>query len=105
MRVASPLNKLLQKTVAYTWGSDQQQAVEDLKRKSLLVHSPILAYPNAEGTFILDTDASDTSIGAVLSHEQTGDERVVSYASSQLDPAYRRYCVTSWELLAVVRFT
>ena len=34
-----------------------------------LTNSPILAYPQREGTFVLDTDASDTCLGAVLSTE------------------------------------
>ena len=34
--------------------------------------------------FILDTDASDHSIGAVLSQVQDGAERVISYGSYHL---------------------
>ncbi len=41
----------------------------------------------------------------MLSQEQEGIERVIAYASSQLEPAHQRYCVTRRELLAAVRFT
>ena len=102
-RVAEPLNRLLAKKAKFEWGAPQQEAFEELKQ--CLTDSPTLAYPQAEGTFILDTDASDVSIGAVLSQEQEGKERVVAYASSQLEPAHQRYCVTRRELLAVVQFT
>jgi len=45
------------------------------------VSSPILAMPNDGDPFILDTDACDVSIGAVLSQVQDGEERVIAYAS------------------------
>lgn len=57
------------------------------------------------GKYILDTDASTHSIGAVLSQLQWGEERVISYASSHLTPAQQRYCVTRRELLAIVKYT
>lgn len=101
--IAGPLNRLLAKGTEFTWGPEQQQAFEELKNR--LLNTPVLAYPERDGIFILDTDASDSSIGAVLSQEQSGEERVVSYASSQLEPAQQRYCVTRRELLAVVRYT
>ena len=48
--------------------SEQQTAFYELKRH--LVQDPVLTYPCEEGTFILDTDASDHGVGAVLSKEQ-----------------------------------
>jgi hypothetical protein len=42
-------------------------AFEELKNR--LVSSPILAHPNFSKKFILDTDASNEAIGAVLSQE------------------------------------
>ena len=66
---------------------------------------PILAYPNATDIFILDTDASGTAMGAVLSQLQDGDEKVISYESYVLTPEQHKYCITRRELLAVVRFT
>ena len=52
-------------------------------------------------TWILDTDASDVAVGAVLSQIQNGIERPIAYYSRTLQPAERNYCVTRRELLAI----
>ena len=54
--------------------------------------------------FILDTDASNNGIGAVLSQVQDGSEKVIAYASKKLDQYQMRYNVTRRELLAVIIF-
>lgn len=54
---------------------------------------------------ILDTDASDVGIGAVLSQVQQGSERVLAYGSRKLSKTEQNYCTTRRELLAVVEFT
>jgi len=75
------------------------------KLKSALVSSPILAMPNDSDPFVLDTDACDVSIGAVLSQVQKGEERVTVYASRSLSKQEKNYCVTRKELLAVVYYS
>ena len=61
--------------------------------------------PNWSQPFIIDTDSSDTGIGAVLSQVDTqGVEHAVAYASCILTKAARNYCITRRELLAVVTF-
>ena len=68
--------------------------------------SPVLAYPDYSKPFILDTDASDTGIGAVISQTDDQDrEHVIAYGSRLMSKPERQYCVTRRELLAVVVFT
>lgn len=73
--------------------------------KSHLVSAPILGYPDVNGgTFILDTDASNDTIRAVLSQIQNGQERVIAYGSRTLSTAEKNYCVTHKQMLALVFF-
>ena len=100
--VASPLTNLTRKDVEFEWTSACERAFRRLK--SSLLSAPILAYPRMEGQYILDTDASNTGIGAVLSQMQQGEERVIAYGSKTLSRSQRNYCTTYKELLAVVKF-
>jgi len=101
--IASPLHALTAKNKQFAWTSDCEQAFTRLKYA--LISSPILAMPNDADPFLLDTDACDVSIGAVLSQVQNGVERVIAYASRSLSKPERNYCVTRKELLAIVCYT
>ena len=98
--IAAPLHELTQKNAYFSWGPAHDKAFQTLKAR--LVTAPILGMPRDDGTFLLDTDASDRGIGAVLSQEQDGQEIVIAYASRTLSRPERNYDVTRRELLAVV---
>lgn len=100
--IASPLHQLTQKNTKFIWTEECEIALQKLKKS--LTTAPILAYPDFNKDFILDTDASDKGIGAVLSQVHEGKERVISYASRTLSKAEQRYSVTRRELLAVVTY-
>lgn len=99
--IAKPLTRLTEKDQKFVWDESCMNAFEQLKEA--LVSAPILAYPLAEGKFILDTDASNFGIGGVLSQIQQGQEKVIGYFSKTLSKPERNYCVTRKELLAVVK--
>ena len=99
---AKPLHCLTEKGRKFLWTKEAQIAFETLRNR--LITAPILALPDITKRFILDTDASNNAIGAVLSQEIDGRERVIAYASRTLTKAERKYCVTRKELLAVVNF-
>ena len=60
--------------------------------------------PTVGDLFTLDTDASDRSIGAVLSQCQGSAERVIAYASKKLSRTEQNYSVTRGELLAIIHY-
>ena len=84
------------------WQPLHETAFENLKKK--LSSAPVLAFPNNKDMFVLDTDASHDGMGAVLSQIQSGEERVIAYASKKLTKCQQNYCVTRKELLAVYTF-
>ena len=98
--LAAPLHALTRKNARFSWGFEQEEAFNQLKER--LISAPILGMPRDEGTYYLDTDASDIGLGAVLSQIQDGDEVVSAYASRILSRAEQNYDVTRRELLAVV---
>jgi hypothetical protein len=65
----------------------------------------VLALPTADDPYILDTDASDTAIGAELLQVQNSDEEVIAFSSFTLTPEHRNYRTIRKELLNIVRFT
>ena len=67
-----------------------------------LANAPVVCSPRDGGGYILDTDASDYALGAVLQQRQDGKVVVIAYASHGLDAAERSYCTTRKELLAII---
>ncbi|CAG2223001.1 unnamed protein product [Mytilus edulis] len=97
---AKPLYEVTEKNQKFVWTEQCQQSFEELE--TTLISAPILAYPTREVLFILDTDASNDGMGAVLSQLQDGVEKVICYFSKTFSRSERKYCVTRRELLALV---
>ncbi|BHF62235.1 hypothetical protein SprV_0200521600 [Sparganum proliferum] len=104
--IAAPLHRLTEKSRPFLWTKECEAAFDQLKRA--LTSPPILSLPDVSpsaGEFILDTDASDRAIGAVLSQlTADGDEKAIAFASRQLSKQERRYSTTRREMLALVYF-
>lgn len=100
--IAKCLYTLTEKGTGFKWTSDCQSAFDTLKCR--LNKAPTLVHPDFNHSFISDTDASNVSIGTVLSQIIDGTENNLAYASWTLTKCEHRYCATRKELLAVVHF-
>jgi len=90
--IAQPLHNLTKKGAIFEWTPACEAAFQELKRA--LTSAPILVAPCDEGVYVLDTDASDSAVRAVLQQEQQGKLHVIGYASKALTPTETRYCIT-----------
>ena len=65
------------------WTEECQEAFISLKHS--LTSAPVLGFADYTQDFIVETDASLTGLGAVLSQIQDGQTRVIAYASRTLN--------------------
>ena len=99
--IAEPISKLLKKNAKFIW--DDKCSKNFRKIIYLLTHPPILTFPDFSRQFILQTDASNVGLGAVLAQiDEKGDEKAIGYASRMLKGAERNYHTTELECLAIV---
>ena len=99
--ICKPLHVLTQKDQRFLWNDQCHQAFEKLK--VALTTAAILGFPqDSQSMFTVDADASNDALGSILTQEQDGKEKVISYYSKCFNKAKRRYCTTRKELLAVV---
>ncbi len=57
----------------------------------------MLAYQDPDEPYIMDTDASNRAISAVLSQVQDGEEKVIMYGSKVFSGSQPRWCMTRRE--------
>ncbi|KAI2666705.1 Retrovirus-related Pol polyprotein from transposon 17.6 [Labeo rohita] len=97
--LASPLTDLTRKgqPEKIVWNTTLENALQDIK--NALTTEPVLRAPDFTCPFLLQTDASNTGLGAVLSRD--GEEHPVIYISRKLTPAETRYAAVEREALAI----
>ena len=78
--IARALTNLLKKNVPFIWTQQEQESFNTLKDAHIT--APVLALPDFEQEFVVETDASDKGIGAVLM--QKGHP--VAFLSKSLGP-------------------
>lgn len=78
--LAKPLTDLLKKGVQFVWKESAEQAFQLFKQS--LISAPVLALPDFSKPFVIETNASDTGIGAVLQQEG----HPIAFVSKALGP-------------------
>lgn len=100
--VASPLTKLTSVKLTFSWSPEADRAFEHLKH--LFCSAPVLCHPDPSAQFVVEVDASESGVGAVLSQRSSSDQKFhpCAFFSRQLTAAEKNYDVGNRELLAVV---
>jgi hypothetical protein len=94
--ICQPWTNLLKKNSLFIWTSDHETAFHTLKQA--LVATPVLALPNFTRPFVIETDASDSGIGAVLMQ----DGHPLAFLSKALGPKYRGLSTYEKEYMAIL---
>ena len=100
-KLVIPLTSLLKKDVVFNWSQSAQSSFENLKVK--FSSSPLLHVYDPSLPCVVEGDASDYAIGAVLN--QVGEDKVlrpIAFFSRKLVPAEVNYDVHDKELLVIV---
>jgi hypothetical protein len=94
--LSKPLSDLLKKNVQFQWTAEANTAFEQLKAQ--LIQALVLAVPDFSQQFVIETDASDLGIGAVLMQ----NHHPVAYLSKALGPRNQALSVYEKECLAIL---
>ena len=100
--IAAPLSDLTKKAAPtqVPWTANCEHAFQQLKQ--LLCATPVLQSPDFCKPFVLQTDASDRGVGAVLSQcDAAGQDYPVAYFSRKFLPREERYSTVEKECLAI----
>jgi hypothetical protein len=89
------------KAKRFEWTDAHQAAFDDLKR--CLREAPVLALPDPDRQYVVNTDASDFATGAVLQQDFGTGFRPIAYQSHKMSPAETRYPTHDKEMLAIVQ--
>ncbi|GJP57976.1 hypothetical protein CLOP_g19892 [Closterium sp. NIES-67] len=84
-KLAAPLMNLLKKNTPYKWEPKHQDAVEQLKQA--LTSAPVLILPDPERDYVIEADASDQAVGAVLMQDKGNVLQPIAYLSKKLHGA------------------
>ncbi len=98
--LAASLTDLTRRNQPFKWDETCQRAFEEIKRR--LVSSPVLIKANLSQQFVLETDASQHHVAAVLLQYDEKGPRAIGYFSKKLKPAEVRYSTTDREASAIV---
>ena len=99
--ICAPLHSLTKHSVNWTWSKESDKIFQHLKL--ILSARDTLVHYREELPLILETDASDRGVGAVLLHQLPDkSERPVAFASRTFLDREKNYSVIDKEALAII---
>ncbi|CAI5484174.1 unnamed protein product [Closterium sp. Yama58-4] len=99
-KIAAPLTDLLKKDTPFKWDTPHQQAMEQLQ--TALTTAPVLILPDPDKDYVVEADASDQAVGAVLMQDHGHGLQPIAYLSKKLHGAELNYPIHDKEALAIV---
>ena len=101
--ISGPLYEISKKrSLDKFWDEFKIKCFEDIKEK--MTHSPVLRTPDWSRPMIIQADASDMGIGAVLAQKDIDNkEYVIEYYSYKFSDREKKYAPTEKEMLAVLK--
>ena len=100
-KITTPLTALTRKQHKFDWSPSADAAFTTLK--TAFTSAPILLHPQLDQPFIVETDASDFALGAVLSQrDNDGILHPIAYHSRKFSTAEINYEIYDKELLAII---
>ena len=97
--VVKPLTKLTGNE-PWKWGEEQTKAFNELKAR--VCSEPVIAIPIDNAPYRVEADASDYTVGAVLSQKQEGKWHPTAYMSKVFSDVERNYEIYDKEMLAIM---
>lgn len=99
--LAAPLSALTSPKVPFTWSPAVDRDLVDLRHR--FTTAPILVHPDLSRQFVVEVDASDIGVGAILHQQSAQDQKLHPYAFlfHRLNSAERNYDLGNRELLPV----
>jgi len=94
--ISRPLTLLLRKGTPFVWSVTTQETFDLLKQT--MVTAPVLALPQFNKSFTVETDASETGLGAVLMQ----DSHPIAFLSQTLSPRNAALSTYEKECLAIL---
>lgn len=98
--ITTPITNLIKKSNKFVWTQEAENSLNILKKA--LSSTPILMTPDFDKEFTIQSDACNSGMGAVLTQEIDGHERVIEYMGQKFTDSQKKYTTTEKECLALI---
>ena len=100
--IVIPLIRLTCKATLFTWGPNHTKVFGMLKHAFTM--APILAHFNPDNPIVVETDASNYAIAAIISQISlnNGDIHLITFYLQSMQPTELNYEIYDKELLAII---